>query len=61
MPLTSDLTFSIIKMKLLTMSNALVSGSQIYLVTLHRKHSLLYIKFFLKPAVLIIRKDLSDF
>lgn len=35
MPLTSDLTFSIIKMKLLTMSNALVSGSQVHLVTTH--------------------------
>lgn len=61
MPLTSDLTFSIIKMKLLTMSNALVSGSQIYLVTLHRKQSFVIYKVFLKPAVLIIRKDLSDF
>lgn len=60
MPLTSDLTFSIIKMKLLTMSNALVSGSQIHLVTTHETSFGKY-KVVLKPAVLIIRKAVSDF
>lgn len=41
------------------MSNALVSGSQIYLVTTHETSFGKY-KVFLKPAVLI-RKVVSDF
>lgn len=56
--MTSDLTFSVIKLRLLTMSNAVVPASEINLVTTHETS---FVVNFLETAVLITRKAFSDF
>ena len=61
MPLTSDLTFSIIKMKIINHVKCFSFWlSDLSSNSTEETFFVIY-KVFLKPAVLIIRKDLSDF